>query len=428
MVKEFPRRIEDDIRSALSSARVVVVTGPRQVGKTTSVRRVVGERAMRYLDDETTRTAAISDPHGFIADADGPIAIDEVQLGSDALIRAIKSRVDLDSRPGQFLLNGSADFLTVPRLTESLAGRAVFLTMWPLSLGEQLGGTDLFLDSAFGSTADLRASEPESTEPATYASLICAGGFPEAVLAADDRSRNRWFSSYVRSIATRDISSVADVRDADLIPRLLRALAARTAGEFVPSRIADTLRADFRTVDRYVTLLEMIYAVHRLPAWSRNLATREARKPKVHITDSGLAAHLMRKSAIAIGAATEPARGPLFETFVVGELIKQASRSALDPYLFHYRDHISGSEVDVVAEAEGAVVGIEVKASRSVTSSDVRHLSRLRDRLDEIEPNTFRNGILLHAGPQVASLGDRITAMPISALWSANPPPPTHRR
>ena len=417
----FSRRIEDEIRDALKSARVVVVTGARQVGKTWAVRRVVGSGGtIHYLDNENTRTAALGDPHGFVRSATGTtMAIDEIQLGGNALIRAIKAQVDQSDDRGQFLLNGSANFLTVPHITESLAGRAVFLTMLPLSQGEIASASDGLLDLSFTEQSRLLdlGSSPLGMED--YLELICRGGFPEAVRSTSRRSRQRWFSGYVSSVATRDITRLEDVRDVDLIPKLLRLFAARSASEYVTVTVARAAGCDRRTVERYLSLLEMTGLVHRVGAWSANLTARESRREKILICDSGLAANLMRKDAASLAAVGDPARGPLVETFAVNELRKQSLVSERQPGLFHYRDHRGDVEVDVVSEAGGEVVAWEVKASSSVSGSDARSMRRMRDRIDQVGPGTFRNGIILYAGTEVFSLGDRITALPLSALWTA---------
>ncbi len=418
---QFDRRIEDEIRDALRSARIVVVTGARQVGKTWAVRRVVGPAgAVHYLDNENTRTAALADPHGFVRSGAGStMAIDEIQLGGDALIRAIKAAADANDERGQFLLNGSANFLTVPHITESLAGRAVFLTMLPLSQGEIAATDDGLLDLSFADQDDLLGlgASPLATED--YVELICRGGFPEPVRTASRRARHRWFNGYVSSVATREITRLDDVRDADLIPKLLRLVAARSGSEYVTATVARGADCDRRTVERYVSLMEMTGLIHRLRAWSVNLTARESRREKLLICDTGLAAHLLRKDPASLADFTDPARGPLVELFALNELRKQALLSERRPELFHYRDHRGDVEVDLVAEAGGEVVAWEVKASSSVSAGDARGLRRMRDRIDEAGPGTFRNGVVLHAGSEAFSLGDRLTALPLSALWTA---------
>jgi len=416
----FDRRIEGEIRDALGSARIVVVTGARQVGKTWAVRRVVGPSgAVHYLDNENTRTAALTDPHGFVRSGAGStMAIDEVQLGTDALIRAIKAEADTRDERGQFLLNGSANFLTVPHITESLAGRAVFLTMLPLSQGEIAATGDGLLERSFAGSANLLDLGDSPLRADDYLELICRGGFPEPVRTTSRRARRRWFSGYVSSVATKEITRLEDVRDADLIPRLLRLVAARSGSEFVTATVARAADCDRRTVDRYVSLMEMTGLIHRLGAWSANLTARESRREKLLICDSGLAAHLLRKDPDSLAELTDPARGPLVELFALNELRKQALLSERLPDLFHYRDHRGDVEVDLVAEAEGDIVAWEIKASSSVSGTDARGLRRMRDRIDETGPGTFRNGIVLYAGTQAFSLGDRLTALPLSTLWT----------
>ena len=416
----FDRRIEGEIRDALGSARIVVVTGARQAGKTWAVRRVVGPSgAVHYLDNENTRTAALTDPHGFVRSGAGStMAIDEVQLGTDALIRAIKAEADTRDERGQFLLNGSANFLTVPHITESLAGRAVFLTMLPLSQGEIAATGDGLLERSFAGSANLLDLGDSPLRADDYLELICRGGFPEPVRTTSRRARRRWFSGYVSSVATKEITRLEDVRDADLIPRLLRLVAARSGSEFVTATVARAADCDRRTVDRYVSLMEMTGLIHRLGAWSANLTARESRREKLLICDSGLAAHLLRKDPDSLAELTDPARGPLVELFALNELRKQALLSERLPDLFHYRDHRGDVEVDLVAEAEGDIVAWEIKASSSVSGTDARGLRRMRDRIDETGPGTFRNGIVLYAGTQAFSLGDRLTALPLSTLWT----------
>ena len=304
--------------------------------------------AVHYLDNENTRTAALADPHGFVRSGAGStMAIDEIQLGGDALIRAIKAAADANDERGQFLLNGSANFLTVPHITESLAGRAVFLTMLPLSQGEIAATDDGLLDLSFADQDDLLGLGASPLRTEDYVELICRGGFPEPVRTTSRRARHRWFNGYVSSVAAREITRLDDVRDADLIPKLLR------------------------------------------------------------------------KDPASLVDFTDPARGPLVELFALNELRKQALLSERRPELFHYRDHRGDVEVDLVAEAGGEVVAWEVKASSSVSTGDTRGLCRMRDRIDEAGPGTFRNGVVLHAGSEAFSLGDRLTALPLSALWTA---------
>lgn len=197
------------------------MTGPRQAGKTTLVLQVLdGRSTLQRLDDDALLSAALADPGSFAAFGDFPTAIDEVQRAGDPLVRAIKAIVDADRTPGQFLLDGSADFLTVPTISESLAGRAAFFELWPFTQGEMSGGADGFVGAVFGDVAGLRRGPASRLTLRDYLERVCTGGFPEVIELPPD-ARRRWFASYVRTITQRDVADVATLRRAGALPRLL---------------------------------------------------------------------------------------------------------------------------------------------------------------------------------------------------------------
>jgi len=409
------RRLGSLVREALEFSRVVVVAGPRQAGKTTLVRSLTeGRGTFHRLDDDATLQAALADPRGFLAFGDRPIVIDEIQRGGDPLVRAIKLAVDEDPTPGQFLLDGSADFLTVPTISESLAGRAVLLDLWPFSQGEIHGINDSFVQLALSDSTVIRATRPCDVIPSGYLDRVCAGGYPDAV-ALPVTARGRWFSNYLRTLIQRDVTELTGARKTDQLPRLLRALAARTSSELVMASVhRDVGLGALETTVDYVSYLEMIYLIHRIPAWSRNLTAKVKKHPKVYITDTGLAAAVLAKTPAALANPLDPARGPLLETFVVNEIVKQISWIDTDVRPYHFRDR-SGIEIDLILEhGDGRVVALEVKSATSVNQRDVRHLGWLRDKLDD----RFTHGFILYTGTHTYSLGDRITATPIASLWN----------
>jgi hypothetical protein len=242
---------------------------------------------------------------------------------------------------------------------------------------------------------------------------MVAGGYP-SVFTRRPRSRQRWYRSYVRTVTERDVREISGVQDVASVRRLLRVLAARTAQEFNLADVARDLDLPRSTVAGYLPLLESLYMVQRLPAWSRNLTQRFVRHPKLHLVDAGLAASLVGADAEALARPGHPALGPLLETFVAAELRRQATWSETEADLFHFREH-NGVEVDLVLEAnDGRVAGVEVKASSTVEGRDFRGLDLLHDRLAD----RFAMGVVLHLGERVLPFGDRRVAMPISALWS----------
>ena len=416
------RHIRPRLDDALDTARAVVLHGARQSGKTTLARSVAAERDGSYVtfDDEQALDAALADPHTFVRAYPYPLVIDEIQVGGQRVVRAIKMAVDTDNTPGRFLLTGSTNFLTVPTISESLAGRAAILRLWPLSQAELAGvpapspeGTpstiERWFDGEFGPANS-------TTERDDYLERLCAGGYPE-VLRLESRARARWFQSYAETVVSRDIVALGDIRRASILPRLLRLAAASTAREVNIASWSQHLGADRATVESYLDWLRTVFLVQEIPSWTRNRAARVVRRPKMHLTDSGLAAALMGLDAAALRPPTATATGPLLETFVVGEIGRQAGVGGQTIALHHYRDN-SRREVDLILEQpDGAVVAVEVKATASPRASDLRHVRALRDRLDTAEPGVFRAGILLHAGPGGHTLGDRLYSAPIDSLW-----------
>jgi len=423
-VQHIARHLRHRLDDALDTARAVVLHGARQSGKTTLARAVAAERGGTYLslDDEQVLDAALADPHTFVRAYRFPLVIDEIQVVGQRLVRAIKMAVDTDDVPGRFLLTGSTNFLTVPTISESLAGRVAILRLWPLSRAEIAGATferdtdgppgmiGRWFDGRFTS------SGLTSTKRDDYLEMVCAGGYPEALrLGGPDRAR--WFDDYAETVVGRDILALGDIRRAALLPRLLRFASANTAGEVNLADLSRRLGADRATLDAYLGWLRTVFLIHELPSWTRNRGARVVRRPKLHVTDSGLAAALTGLDVPALRPPTATATGRLLETFVVGEIARQVGAGTPRLTLHHYRDN-ARREVDLVIErADGAVVAIEVKATASPRAADLRHVAALRDRLDAAEPGAFRAGILLHTGTGTFSAGDRLHSAPIEVLW-----------
>jgi predicted AAA+ superfamily ATPase len=410
------RHLESRVHEALDAFRVVVVHGARQCGKTTLARQVIEQRGGSYvsLDDDVQREAAHNDPMTFLTGLRLPCAIDEIQLVGDRLIRALKIIVDRDPSRGNYLLSGSTNFLTVPTISESLAGRVRILQLEPLSEAEIVGTSGQAVDGWFDGSV---ASALGAFERTDYLERVCRGGYPEP-LGLTTSERTGWFESYVATVIQRDLVALADIRNSAALPRLLRWTAAVSGEELNATRAARDLGVNRNTIHSYLEWLRTVFLVRDLPPWSRNLSSRATQRSKIHLTDSGLAADLIGTDVAGLTPVTAPATGKLLESFVINEVARLLSASMQSIHMSHYRDK-AGREIDLMLERrDGAVVAVEVKATSSPAATHARHLRWLRDHLDRADPAAFCAGVLLHTGEQQATIGDRLHVVPISALWS----------
>lgn len=413
----FERRIVGQLRDALSDTPVVLLTGPRQSGKSTLVRDLLDEateRAYVTLDDAAVLSAARSDPAGFLAGLERPVTIDEIQRAPELLL-PIKAMVDRERRPGRFLLTGSADVLSLPKVADSLAGRMEVVGLRPLAQCEiePRSGAANLVDILFdGATIAKPGHAAWADDRASILDRALAGGFPPAVARTAVSRRRAWFASYLTTILDRDVRDLASIEGLRTLPNLLGLLATRTAGLVNYSELASAIAVSQPTVKRYVVLLERLFLACELRAWSRNLGVRLAKAPKLHVADTGLAAHLSGIDAERI-RRNPNLSGPLLETFVVVELLKIASWSERRPAAFHFRTS-DGQEVDLVLEtASGDIVAVEVKASATVSSGD---LDALRS-LERLASDSFRRGVILYTGSEVVPFSKTLAAVPMSRLW-----------
>lgn len=397
----------------MAHLRVVMVNGPRQAGKTTLLRDYLDEHGGSYrtLDRTETLRAARDDPAAFVDYGAEPRGIDEVQLGGDELVRAVKVAVDNDPRAGRFLLSGSSRFLSIPTLSESLAGRMVFVDLWPLSMVERTAAAGTFLDTVFSDPSELLADSTWTRRQ--YLDCVTAGGYPEVLSMGSSLARNAWYEGYLTTVINRDIQDFATITRSDVLSRLLGLVAARAGSTTVLTDLAQGVELARETTRNYLSYLNMVYLTHSLPAWSANHTIRHVKTPKLYPTDSGLAAHLLGVDAATLAEPGHPTLGPLVETFVAGELLKACSDSDRRVGMFHLRT-TEQQEIDFVLEGPGGrIVAIEVKASTSPGKDALRGLRWLRARLGD----KLHAGILLHLGTESSSRGDGLYTMPLSALW-----------
>jgi len=391
---------------------VVLINGARQAGKTTLVRSLAeGPVAVRYetLDDVGLLATARNDPVGFIRQFKEPVIIDEVQRAPEIFL-PIKQAVDNQQRPGMFILTGSANVLTLPKLADSLAGRMAIITLWPLSQGEITGVSEDFTGEAFAE--EFSISDPAPLTRTELLHRIVAGGYPRALAASTPANRSLWFQSYITELLERDVRDLSQIRSVTEFPVLLRVLAARSSTLLNLAELSRSTGLQQDTLKRYYSLLQALFLVIPQPAWTANVGRRLMKTAKTTLNDTGLLAHL---AGISEQRLSEDSLllGQTIETFVVNELRKQLSWSDTGAELFHFRDN-KGNETDIVLENRaGEIVGIEVKAAASLRTEDFKGLEKLR----AAAKGRFKRGILIYTGDKVLPFGAHY-AVPIQSLWT----------
>ena len=398
------RRVEE----ALSDTPVVLIVGPRRCGKTTLARNLE-QSGRRYitLDDQTTLESAQSDPGGFIRGLDLAI-IDEIQRVPELLL-AVKKTVDEDDRPGRFLLTGSANVMTLPRVADSLAGRIETIQMLPLARAEIDGQTPSFLERLFDGKLQ---SQSSAIVGDALVRLVLLGGFPEAIRRDNERRRQDWLRSYLSSILTRDLRDIADIAKMTELPKFVQLLAEHSGHLVNYSQVGAGINVSYKTGQRYVGLLEQVFLIATVQPWFTNGLKRIVKTPKLHFLDSGLLA-AVRGLTFDRVKADRAAFGALLESFVFAEVLKLMTGSDLRLTPWHFRDG-EMREVDIVLERDdGMIVGIEVKASATVRSGDFAGMKVLAQACGD----RFSFGVVLYDGADVVPFGDRLAAAPLSCLW-----------
>lgn len=405
----YERFVEHRAEEALVDTPVVLIVGPRRAGKTTLVRKM-GEKGRTYitLDDQTVLDAARSDPSGFIRGLDRAI-IDEIQRAPDLLL-AIKKTIDEDYRPGRFLLTGSANVLTLPRVADSLAGRMETIQMLPLSRAEISGKPTTFLERLFAGKLEGDKGAIVGDE---LVQLVLLGGFPEAIARPSERRRQDWARAYLTSVLTRDLRDIAEVEKLTELPKFVRLLAEHSGQLVNYSQFGSSINVSYKTGQRYVALLEQVFLVLTLQPWYTNALKRIAKTPKLHFLDSGVLA-TARGLTFERVRASRDLLGPLLESFVFSEVLKLMTASDLRLAPYHFRDQ-QMREVDIVLERDdGMIVGIEIKASATVRSSDFGGLRTLAEACGK----RFAYGVILYDSTDLVPFGDRLAAAPLSCLWA----------
>jgi hypothetical protein len=406
------RAVDPLIDRLLAELPALFIVGPRAAGKTTTAARYA--RTVVQLDREAEAVAFRADPDAALRGLPEPVLLDEWQV-VPGVLGAVKRAIDSRPDPGRFIVTGSVRSDLEAELWPG-TGRLTRVPMYGMTLREQLGGfrQPAFLDRI--ASGDELQPAPDTPDLRGYVELILRSGFPEAALRLSEAARHRWLESYIDQLLTRDVEQLGAGRDPARLGRYFEAYALNTAGVVEDKAIYDAAGIDRKTAVAYEALLTNLLVVEGLPAWTTNRLKRLVLSPKRHVIDGALAASILRLDVNAILRSGD-LLGRLLDTFVVSQVRAELVVSESRPRLYHLRQEQGRFEVDVLGELSGGhVVGMEVKASAAPTGSDARHLVGLRDRLGD----AFLAGILFHTGPRAFALAERVTAVPISALWASS--------
>jgi predicted AAA+ superfamily ATPase len=405
------RKIKSKLLEALTDSPVVLVHGARQTGKSTLVKHLAeNDYPARYLtfDDAGILSAAKNNPIDFISGYSENLVVDEVQRVPEIFL-AIKSFVDKNRKAGKFILTGSANVLLLPKVSESLAGRIEILNLFPLSQSEISSANINFIDELFGN--DLKPNRILGKKN-DLVNKVVTGGFPEMLTRKDRTRQNAWFKSYITTILQRDVRDIANIEKLSEMPKLLSLFASRAGTLLNFAELSRSAAIPQTTLKRYISLLEAIFMIHILPAWSGNLSKRLIKTPKLYLNDTGLLSHLVGFEPDKV-LSDALSWGRLMENFVLMELLKQASWSKFNLSLYHYRS-ASGQEIDFIIErSDGKFVAVEVKATAKIMASDFNHIKSFADETGK----KFLRGIVFYTGREAIPFAKNLSALPVETLW-----------
>ncbi|MCS7273513.1 MAG: ATP-binding protein [Fimbriimonadales bacterium] len=400
------------VREALRVMPAVFLQGARQVGKTTLAHQLLAEGLMDAyytLDDLTTLQSALQDPKGFVEALPERAILDEVQRVPQLLL-PLKQRIDSARKAGMFLLTGSASPAALPQVADALVGRMGIVMLHPFSQGELERRRECWLVCAFEGAFAMRTD----LDTSDLWGRVLRGGYPQAVAQPTLLQCQMWLRAYAETLLTRDVRLLADIERVADMGRLLRLLAAQNGQLLNLSNLSREIGIPHSTLQRYLRLLETLLVVIRIPPWYASISQQLLKTPKVFLNDTGLA-------LAVLGAGEERLlqdallRGRMLEAFVANELVKQISY-AETTYRLYYLRTSKGREVDLIVEnAQGQVIGIEIKAAATVNAEDFRHLRALAQAVGE----RWAGGYVLYTGTAQVPFGNRLWALPVPSLWEA---------
>lgn len=384
------RGIATKFQEALADTPVLVIQGPRQSGKSTLVQRVCNLPYVT-LDDSLALSSALANPEGWLKSFKEGAIIDEIQRAPQ-LMRSIKAVVDADRRPGRFVLTGSANVLLIPKLSDSLAGRMEVFTLFPFAQSELTGQPKTFIDRWLAD--DLQPGEPKQ---------ILSGGFPEPYARTSESRQKAWFQAYIRALMDRDVRDLAQIEGLHNLPNLLTMLAKTPYGVQNITQLSRDTGVPATSLTRYISLLQAVYLIHPIPAWTALHNGKAAKTARLAFTDTGIWSYL----------ANAPISTAVWEQFVAMELVKESGWSERPYEVMHFRSTRQHSVPIVLDLGNETILGITIIDSDTPQASDFEALQFLRD----VSHGQMEQGIVLTQGTSSGFIDETLRYAPITTLW-----------
>ena len=407
-MKEYQRWAKSIVERALNTRRVIIISGSRQVGKTTLAEQAVtNDVIFRTLDDTTLLPVALQDPQGFLEHDTRTLVIDEIQK-APILLPEIKRIVDKNNTPGQFVLTGSSDVRSNPNIKESLAGRVKNIRLRGLTEGEIQNTKPDFIERLYNKNFP---SQIKGCSKSAILQLALRGAYPEAI-TLDKADRKEWYKDYLNALIEHDLKDIANIKNEEALRQIIKALAAWSGKLMDLDGICSACNLSKPTINEYIALIERLYLCERVHPWTHSDYDMIGRTDKMYMTDTGLMAAILgwHYDAVAFDADRF---GKLIETFVFNELSAQVDLNS-DYTLHHYRDR-RDREIDFIIENDqGDIIGLEVKGGSRITKEDFKHLTWFGDHL--VKDKKFI-GVILYSGENTIRFAENMLAVPTACLW-----------
>jgi predicted AAA+ superfamily ATPase len=406
------RILEDKLKRLGEHFPVVVLTGARQVGKSTLFKHLLPNARSITFDPVIDVGNARQDPELFLDQISSPAILDEIQYCPE-LLSVIKRRVDENKVPGQYWLTGSQNLSVLKNVSESLAGRAALQSLYPMTMSERYDDASSWFIRFQKNPHDFLKSPLKritSDKNITLFSMLWNGGYP-GLLDMDSDLHSDMLDSYLRTYIERDIRLLSDIGDLQEFSRFVQLLANMTAQEIQFTHLGRDIGISPKTAQRWLNILKSSYQWIELPAYSGNTIKRISLKSKGYFIDVGMAAHLMHIST-PMALAGHPKLGALFETFIINDVLRQLPLLPLKPATYHWRSY-AGAEVDMILELDNTFYLIEVKCKSRPTRSDMRGIQAFRETYPQLN---YAPSMIICAVNEVTPLGDDCFALPFDVI------------